>query len=142
LALYPTARFLCHPQCARAAADAKLNYSFAIAGEKYAVTAPAEPLADGAEFSLAGTTWRADFVPGHTADSLCFYLAAASALFSGDTVFAGSIGRDDLDGGDGELLIAGVKRLLGALPPDTRIFSGHGAETTAARELRDNPFLR
>ena len=62
-------------------------------------------------------------------------------LFSGDTLFAGSIGRSDIPGGDGELLVAGIREKLLTLPPETIVYPGHGPETTIAIEARNNPWL-
>ena len=61
--------------------------------------------------------------------------------FSGDVLFAGSVGRSDLPGGDGETLIASIERELLPLPDDTILYSGHGPESTIGRERRTNPFL-
>jgi glyoxylase-like metal-dependent hydrolase (beta-lactamase superfamily II) len=67
---------------------------------------------------------------------------AADELFSGDLLFAGSVGRVDLPGGDWELLLASVRTLLDRLPPETVVHPGHGPATTLGRELETNPFLR
>lgn len=96
---------------------------------------PAQPL------RVAGLEFAVAHVPGHALDGLVFHLAAAGVVFSGDTLFAGSIGRSDLPGGDGDLLLAGISEHLLGLPPETRVLSGHGPETTIGRELRTNPFL-
>jgi glyoxylase-like metal-dependent hydrolase (beta-lactamase superfamily II) len=71
-----------------------------------------------------------------------FYCAAEKVLFSGDVVFQGSIGRTDLPGGDYHTLIESIRQQVLTLPDDTRIFPGHGPETTVAEERRGNPFLR
>lgn len=96
---------------------------------------PAQPL------RVAGLEFAVAHVPGHAVDGLIFHLATAGVVFSGDTLFAGSIGRSDLPGGDGDLLLAGIRHHLLDLPPGTRVLSGHGPETTIGRELRSNPFL-
>jgi glyoxylase-like metal-dependent hydrolase (beta-lactamase superfamily II) len=62
-------------------------------------------------------------------------------VFSGDTLFAGSIGRTDLPGGSTSQLLAGIDRHLMTLPPATRVFPGHGPETTIAAEAAENPYL-
>lgn len=77
--------------------------------------------------------------PGHSAGGLCFIVG--DAVFSGDTLFAGSIGRTDLPGGNYDTLIRMIKTKLLVLPPETRVFSGHGPATTIGREARSNPFL-
>ena len=79
-------------------------------------------------------------VPGHCPGSLCFHQPEARVLFSGDTLFAGSIGRTDLPGGDHPLLLRGIREKLFTLP-DARVLSGHGPATTLAYESKTNPFV-
>lgn len=78
--------------------------------------------------------------PGHSRGGICLY--TPGHLFAGDTLFAGSIGRTDLPGGDYDTLIASIKQKLLVLPDDTMVYTGHGPETTIADEKRMNPFLR
>lgn len=78
--------------------------------------------------------------PGHSRGGICLYMPGY--LFVGDTLFAGSIGRTDLPGGDYQTLIDSIKQKLLVLPEDTRVFPGHGPETTIGREKISNPFLR
>ena len=73
--------------------------------------------------------------PGHTEGSTCFYLANESALFSGDVLFKGNVGRVDLPGGDPRAMEKSLERVA-ALPAETRVYPGHGAQTTIADELR------
>jgi glyoxylase-like metal-dependent hydrolase (beta-lactamase superfamily II) len=73
---------------------------------------------------------------------MTFHLADANVLFSGDTLFAGSIGRTDLPGGSTQQLLDGITHHLLPLPANTRVLSGHGPETTIAREAASNPYLR
>ena len=87
---------------------------------------------------------RADVLhtPGHTPGSICLHLDGAEPLLlSGDTLFAGSIGRTDLWGGDFETELASIRERLLALDDRTRVITGHGPETTIGRERRHNPFL-
>ena len=85
--------------------------------------------------------------PGHTPGGVCYYFPPSSSLFphplllSGDTLFAGSVGRTDLPGGDMATLMKSLERLT-ALPDDTLVIPGHGPHTTIAAEKRGNPFLR
>jgi glyoxylase-like metal-dependent hydrolase (beta-lactamase superfamily II) len=79
--------------------------------------------------------------PGHTPGSLCFHLAGGALLFSGDTLFAGSVGRTDLWGGDYDQEIASIRSRLLALPDGTRVIAGHGPLTTIGNERQRNPFL-
>lgn len=91
--------------------------------------------------SVAGMEFRVSHVPGHATDGVTFYLASESMLFSGDTLFAGSIGRPDLPGGNEHMLLAGIHGKLLCLPEDTRVFCGHGPATTIGYERRNNPYL-
>jgi glyoxylase-like metal-dependent hydrolase (beta-lactamase superfamily II) len=90
---------------------------------------------------IAGMEVRLAHVPGHATDSVIFHFAGAGVVFSGDTLFAGSIGRTDLPGGSTSQLLAGIDRHLMTLPPATRVFPGHGPETTIAAEAAENPYL-
>ena len=78
--------------------------------------------------------------PGHTPGGVCYYLPAEKLLLSGDTLFAGSVGRTDLPGGDMPALLESLKRLT-VLPDDTLVIPGHGPRTTIGAEKRSNPFL-
>jgi hydroxyacylglutathione hydrolase len=84
---------------------------------------------------------KALHVPGHTAGSLAFYSETDNCVFTGDALFAGSIGRSDLPGGDFNTLITAIKSHLLTLPGDTVVYSGHGPETTIEKESRTNPYL-
>lgn len=77
--------------------------------------------------------------PGHSPGSIS--LAGAGVVFSGDALFAGSIGRSDLPGGDGRLLVATVKEKLLGLDDEVRVYPGHGPPTTVGQERRSNPFV-
>ncbi len=90
---------------------------------------------------LAGMEIQLAHVPGHATDAVTFYLADAGVVFSGDTLFAGSIGRTDLPGGSTRQLLEGIDKHLMSLPPETRVLSGHGPATTIGREAAGNPYL-
>ena len=90
---------------------------------------------------ILGTEIHSSHVPGHSTDSVTFYIPQANVVFAGDTLFAGSVGRTDLPGGSTTQLIDGIRRHLLTLPPQTTVFSGHGPQTTIGDELADNPFL-
>jgi glyoxylase-like metal-dependent hydrolase (beta-lactamase superfamily II) len=83
--------------------------------------------------------------PGHTPGGVCLLVGPAgqpaTRLFAGDTLFAGSIGRTDLTGGDHDTLIGSIRRVLFALDDDVEVYSGHGPVTSIGRERRTNPFL-
>jgi glyoxylase-like metal-dependent hydrolase (beta-lactamase superfamily II) len=97
-------------------------------------------LNEGDTVSFGNITLKVIHTPGHSRGGICLY--TPGHLFAGDTLFAGSIGRTDLPGGDYDTLIASIKQKLLNLPDDTRVYTGHGPETTIANEKRMNPFLR
>ncbi len=80
-------------------------------------------------------------VPGHSRGHVVFYIEKSKILIAGDVLFYGSIGRTDLPGGDYNTLISGIKSKLLALPEETKVYSGHGPETTIGFEKKKNPFL-
>lgn len=86
-----------------------------------------------------GLSFALEHVPGHSTDSLVFI--HDNLVFGGDTLFAGGIGRADLPGGDMNLLISGIREKMFTLPPSSRVFPGHGPDTTIAREKTTNPYL-
>ncbi len=100
-----------------------------------------ESLADGQILDLAGLSFEVRHTPGHTPGHCCFLLADQETLFSGDQLFAGSIGRTDLPGGSMPALMRSMAEKVTVLPGDTRVLPGHGPETTIRRELETNPFL-
>ncbi|KJR48542.1 Hydroxyacylglutathione hydrolase [Desulfosporosinus sp. I2] len=96
-------------------------------------------LQDGQELIIGNQRLKVISTPGHSPGGVCFL--CTEGLFSGDTLFAGSIGRTDFPGGSLDQLLAGVKQKLLVLPEETRVFPGHGEETSIGEEKRDNPFL-
>jgi glyoxylase-like metal-dependent hydrolase (beta-lactamase superfamily II) len=100
---------------------------------------PEVRLEGGEEFELGGLAWRTLFVPGHSPGHLAFVVE--DAVFSGDVLFSGGVGRVDLPGGDWDTLLASVRALADELPPETTVYSGHGPATTLGHELATNPFL-
>lgn len=80
-------------------------------------------------------------VPGHTEGSLAFYSEKNNCVFTGDALFAGSIGRTDLPGGNYDTLIGSIKNKLFVLPPSTVVYPGHGDETTIEKEMKSNPYF-
>ena len=79
--------------------------------------------------------------PGHTPGGICLACRARSVIFTGDTLFAGSVGRTDFPGASGEQLIKSIEEKLLGFPDDTVIYPGHGASSTIGRERKKNPFL-
>lgn len=88
-----------------------------------------------------GETWRLYHVPGHSPDSVCFHLEAQNLLFGGDVLFLDGVGRTDFPGGSTQQLLTGIESKLFPLPDATRVFPGHGDDTTIGRERAENPFL-
>lgn len=99
-------------------------------------------LTHGDRLPLAGMTIEVRHTPGHTPGHCVFVVEEEGLLFSGDQLFAGSIGRTDLPGGDFETLMQSMETEVLTLPDETRVLPGHGPETTVGRERRLNPFLK
>ena len=121
--------------------DAQLNLS---APMGFPVVAPPadRTVAHGETFEAAGLTVKVLEIPGHSPGSVVFLLENASPPIAivGDVVFAGSVGRADFPGGDGRLLVSGIRSKLFTLPPETIILPGHGPKTTVGREKQFNPY--
>jgi len=104
-----------------------------------AYTGDATLLSGGERDDAAGLPFEERHVPGHSPGHLAYY--ADGALFSGDVLFSGSVGRTDLPFGDWETLLDSIRTLTEAYPPETVVLSGHGPATTLGDELARNPFL-
>lgn len=104
--------------------------------------------APGQRFAFGDYVVRVHHTPGHCPGGVCLQVGRAADpeggrdLFVGDTLFAGSIGRTDLPGGDFDTLIASIRTVLFAFGDEARVYPGHGPETTIGAERRTNPFLR
>lgn len=96
---------------------------------------------EGETFLLGNTVIRVLHTPGHTPGGLSYYIESANTLFTGDTLFQGSIGRTDLPGGNLEEELASIRNKIITLPADTVIYSGHGPKSSVAWEVRNNPYL-
>ncbi|HWE08508.1 MAG TPA: MBL fold metallo-hydrolase [Solirubrobacteraceae bacterium] len=101
-----------------------------------------ETVAGGETLQLAGMEFEVSFVPGHSPGHVSYGLREHGALFSGDVLFQGSVGRVDLPGGDWPTLRASIESLLQAYPGETTVYPGHMGLTTLAAERDTNPFLR
>ena len=97
---------------------------------------------DGDALQLGRASFQVMHTPGHTQGSLCLWIPAETKVVAGDTLFRDSIGRTDLPGGDGRLILRSIKDKLLQLPDDTVVIPGHGGETTIGRERRLNYFLQ
>ena len=102
---------------------------------------PDESLADGLVVGLERFPADVIHTPGHTQGSVCLHFAPLKLLVAGDTLFAGSIGRTDLPGGNFEQIIDSLHSRILALPDETRVLPGHGPATTIGEERESNPFL-
>ena len=103
-----------------------------------------EPTIDffhGQILRLGSVAFEVRFTPGHTPGHCILYVASEKVCFCGDLIFAGSVGRTDLPGGNWEQLIESIKTQIFTLPDDTRLLSGHGPATTVGEEKRNNPFV-
>jgi hydroxyacylglutathione hydrolase len=102
---------------------------------------PDEGLADGRQVGLAAFPANVIHTPGHTQGSICLHFAPLKMVIAGDTLFAGSIGRTDLPGGNSGQIIDSIHSRLLNLPDETRVIPGHGPSTAIGRERRTNSFL-
>jgi hydroxyacylglutathione hydrolase len=142
--LYPNMKIAVHKDDSQALTSASVNLS-AMLGED--VTSPPADmfLEEGMDIELAGISLRVIHTPGHTPGCVCFYSAADKMLFSGDTLFAGSVGRTDFPNSaptDHQMMIDNIKTKLLTLPPETKVFTGHGPATTLRNEAKHNPHLQ
>ena len=96
---------------------------------------------DGEVIHAGGVDWKVIATPGHTPGCVCYWCEQWGVVLSGDTLFAGSIGRTDLDGGDYDALMKSLREKLLTLPGDTDVLPGHGHPTSISREATTNPFL-
>jgi glyoxylase-like metal-dependent hydrolase (beta-lactamase superfamily II) len=103
---------------------------------------PDESLQDGGRVGLEACPAQILHTPGHTQGSVCLHFAPLKMVIAGDTLFAGSIGRTDLPGGNFQQIINSIQTRLLTLPDETRVIPGHGPATTIGAERHTNPFLR
>ena len=120
--------------------DARTNLSVFINHRPITVQAD-EFLDDGQKLTLCGIPLQVFHTPGHTPGGCCFYCQEAGSLFSGDTLFQGSVGRSDFPGGSMSELVRSVREKLLILPEETAVYPGHGERTTIGYEKKYNPYL-
>jgi hydroxyacylglutathione hydrolase len=106
------------------------------------VANPDDTLDDGKLIAITGLTGSILHTPGHTEGSVCLYLPTETLLLAGDTLFAGSVGRTDLPGGNTKKLLTSIHDRLLTLPDEVKVIPGHGASTTIGSERAKNPFLQ
>lgn len=99
-------------------------------------------LTDKDAITFGSHTLRILHTPGHTPGGVTYYCKEEGIAFSGDTLFRMSIGRTDFDGGSYEQIVHSLREVLAVLPPDTKVYPGHGPETTIADEIRYNPYMK
>ena len=121
--------------------DPVLNFSTVLGNKEYSVNEVVF-LKELQSFRLAGFEIRILHIPGHTPGGCAYYLPEEGVVFTGDTLFSGSVGRTDFPGGDSELLINSIKDKLLVLPEDTGVYPGHVEATTIGREKKMNPFIK
>ena len=117
------------------------NLSLPFTGEGMTFEAD-EYFKPGEELDFAGFRIETIPVPGHTIGSVCYYFEEQKVLFSGDTLFAGSVGRSDFPTGNAGQLIRAIKSGLMSLPDDVKVYPGHGESTTIGCERVNNPFIQ
>jgi glyoxylase-like metal-dependent hydrolase (beta-lactamase superfamily II) len=97
---------------------------------------------EGQSVTLGSLTAKVLLTPGHTPGGICFWFEDQNVVFSGDLLFAGSIGRTDLPGGDTPTIMRSLRRIVTDVPDDTLVLSGHGPQTSIGREKAHNPFVQ
>ncbi len=118
--------------------DPSLNLSGTMGTEQVSISAD-YLLRDGEVLHFLNLEWKVMATPGHTAGSVCYYLPEEEVLFSGDTLFAESLGRTDLPTGSMSAIVRSIAERLLMLPDDTMVYPGHGDATTVAHEKQYNP---
>ena len=128
--------------------DSPLSAALPAQAQRFGLRISIEPLSvdkyvkEGDKLLIGGEEIQVIAVPGHSLGGLAFYLPQSNAVFVGDSVFLGSIGRTDLPGGSQSQLIQSVKSKILTLPADTLVLPGHGPSTTVGDEQATNPYLR
>ena len=120
--------------------DPQMNLS-AFLGEPMTASPPTGELLGGQRLALGPTRWEVLHTPGHSPGSVTLHCPDASTALVGDTLFLDSIGRVDFPTSDPDAMRTSLQQVLMRLPDDTRVFPGHGPDTTIGRERRRNPFI-
>jgi glyoxylase-like metal-dependent hydrolase (beta-lactamase superfamily II) len=143
-AAYPDAELLIHEADAEMLTNASANLS-SFMGRSITSPAADRMLAEGDHISVGSLDFEVRHIPGHSPGGIALVTKDAegkTVVFSGDALFAYSIGRTDFPGGSYEMLISGIKDKLLSLPDDTVVYPGHGPATTIGAERKHNPFLQ
>lgn len=133
------AKVLIHRADAGMLTDARSNLSF-LMGEGMEMNPADVFLEDGDTIQVGNITLEVMHTPGHSAGGICLK-CARDVVITGDTLFAGSVGRSDFPGGSHTQLINSIKAKLLKFPPETKVYPGHGPASTIGEEMRHNPFL-
>ena len=120
--------------------NAQLNASLSMYGQGYTFSG-AEYVTNRQNIKAAGITLQVIYTPGHTSGGCCYYIPDENVLFSGDTLFHGSVGRTDLPTGSMGQLVNSIRDRLFVLPDETKVYPGHMEETTIGYEKKYNPFV-
>jgi glyoxylase-like metal-dependent hydrolase (beta-lactamase superfamily II) len=128
------------------ASDAPLLEGAPIQGSHFGIDTPSQPqpevlVTDGTVLKAGGLSITVLHTPGHTQGGVCLYLEKEGVIFTGDTLFTGSVGRTDLPGGSYDALMKSIKEKILPLGDNVRVLPGHGPETTVGEEKRSNPFI-
>ena len=136
--LYPNVKLVCSEAELPMLQDARANFTGMWGGKPLTLT-PDVLVKEGDLITVGNMSFLVLATPGHTPGGICLY--GEGVLFSGDTLFRGSIGRTDFPGGSYAQLIDSIERKLYTLPDDTRVFPGHEGETNIGWEKKHNPFV-
>lgn len=143
--IHPADRSLLTDPWAGVAVETRIAFAQMVGVVEFAEPAEVRELVDGQVIHIAGMSFVADHAPGHTPGSTAFrmmHTGAEPLMLSGDLLFAGSIGRTDLPGGDHAAMLESLRRVVLTQPDDMIVLPGHGQTTTIGAERRSNPFLQ
>jgi glyoxylase-like metal-dependent hydrolase (beta-lactamase superfamily II) len=143
--IHPGDRALLADPWAGVSADTRMMFASVVGATDFAEPSDVRELVDGADLEIAGMRFTADHAPGHTPGSTAFRMMQTGSdplMLSGDLLFAGSIGRTDLPGGDPAAMVESLARVVLTQPDDMLVLPGHGETTTIGAERRVNPFLQ
>jgi glyoxylase-like metal-dependent hydrolase (beta-lactamase superfamily II) len=143
--IHPDDRALLSDPWAAVSGETRMAFASVVGATDFAEPSDVRELVDGSLLEIAGMRFTADHAPGHTPGSTAFRMMKTGAeplMLSGDLLFAGSIGRTDLPGGDHAAMLDSLARVVLTQPDEMLVLPGHGETTTIGAERRANPFLR
>ena len=140
LKAHPQARLILGQNAQRVACNPLRNLSV-LFFKPFSIRKPDHVVTDSQLIELAGLSLQVLDLPGHSPGSIGLYDAQAQSVYSGDTLFAGSVGRTDFPGASGKLLLESIRNKLMTLPDATTVWPGHGPSTSIGVERQTNPFL-